>query len=121
MSKQTPWQENVLCEVPESITRILSDHDSRFFGPSQSPLLQVGYGGLVEIDASFRSHMCTIKDYKQTCGDRTWESMMKFANSLKKRGTKIAFFSSTPQGGGVAIMRHALVRFARVIGVNLAW
>lgn len=75
----------------------------------------------MEIDASFRSHMCTIKDYKTTCGDRTWECMIKFAKSLKKRGTKVAFFSSTPQGGGVALMRHALVRFARVIGVNLTW
>jgi alpha,alpha-trehalose phosphorylase (configuration-retaining) len=100
---------------------IFTDHDARFFGPSQSPLLQVGYGGLVETDASFRSYMCTIEDYKTTCGDRTWESMMKFANSLKKRGTKVAFFSSTPQGGGVALMRHALVRFAKVVGVNLSW
>jgi alpha,alpha-trehalose phosphorylase (configuration-retaining) len=46
---------------------------------------------------------------------------MKFANSLKKRGTKVAFFSSTPQGGGVALMRHALVRFAKVMGVDLTW
>jgi len=96
-------------------------HEARFFGPSQSPLLQVGYRGLVEIDASFRAQMCTIEDYQTTCGNSTWEAMMKFANNLKKKGTKIAFFSSTPQGGGVALMRHALVRFARVVGVNLTW
>jgi hypothetical protein len=65
--------------------------------------------------------MCTIEDYKNTCGDRTWEAMVKFATSLKTRGTQIAFFSSTPQGGGVALMRHALVRFAKVMGVNLTW
>lgn len=65
--------------------------------------------------------MCTIEDYKTTCGSRTWESMAKFANTLKKRGTKVAFFSSTPQGGGVALMRHALVRFARLMGVKLTW
>lgn len=98
-----------------------TDLDARFFGPSQSPLLQVGYRGLVESDASFRSYMCTIEDYRTTCGEGTWESMMKFAMSLKKRGTKIAFFSSTPQGGGVALMRHALVRLARVMGVSLTW
>lgn len=47
--------------------------------------------------------------------------MMKFAADLKNMGTKIAFFSATPQGGGVALMRHALVRFARTIGVELTW
>jgi hypothetical protein len=99
----------------------LIDLDARFFGPSQAPLLQVGYRGLVDVDASFHSHMCTIEDYKTTCGNRTWESMARFAKSLKKRGTKVAFFSSTPQGGGVALMRHALVRFARAMGVNLTW
>jgi alpha,alpha-trehalose phosphorylase (configuration-retaining) len=108
---------NITIAFPEYVTHL----DVRFFGPSQSPLLQVGYRGLVESDASFRSHMCTIEDYKTTCGDRTWESAMKFATSLKKRGTKVAFFSSTPQGGGVALMRHALMRFAREVGVDLTW
>ena len=107
--------------MPDFVTIILTDHDIRFFGPNQSPLLQVGYGGLVEIDASFRSYMCTIGEYKTTCGDRTWKSMMKFAHNLTKKGTKVAFFSSTPQGGGVALMRHALVRFAKLVGVNLTW
>lgn len=84
-------------------------------------MLQVGYRGLVEVDAGFRSHMCSIQDYQATCGDATWASMMKFATDLKNKGTKIAFFSATPQGGGVALMRHALVRFARTIGVELTW
>lgn len=92
-----------------------------YFGPNESPLLQVGYRGLVEVDAGFQSHMCTLDDYQATCGERTWNCMMNFATELKQRGTKIAFFSSTPQGGGVALMRHALVRFARVVGVELSW
>jgi hypothetical protein len=65
--------------------------------------------------------MCNIESYKSTCGNTTWQAMMKFATELKARGTKIAFFSATPQGGGVALMRHALVRFARVIGVQVSW
>jgi hypothetical protein len=47
--------------------------------------------------------------------------MMVFVKSLKEHGTKIAFFSSTPQGGGVALMRHALVRLAKLLGVDLTW
>jgi hypothetical protein len=47
--------------------------------------------------------------------------MMHFVTALKKSKTKIAFFSSTPQGGGVALMRHALVRLTKLLGVDLTW
>jgi hypothetical protein len=47
--------------------------------------------------------------------------MMKFATSLRKADKKIAFFSSTPQGGGVALMRHSLVRLANLLEVDLKW
>lgn len=65
--------------------------------------------------------MCTLENYRASCGESTWSSTMKYATLLKEKKTKIAFFSSTPQGGGVALMRHALVRFARVAGVDLNW
>lgn len=47
--------------------------------------------------------------------------MLTYAKQLCQNGTRVAFFSSTPQGGGVALMRHALVRFSRLLGVNLTW
>lgn len=47
--------------------------------------------------------------------------MLSYAKKLRGNKTKVAFFSSTPQGGGVALMRHALVRFARLMGVDLTW
>ena len=46
---------------------------------------------------------------------------MGYANSLKEGKIRIAFFNSTAQGGGVALMRHALVRFASLLGVSLKW
>jgi len=46
---------------------------------------------------------------------------MKYAKSLKENNVKIAFFNSTPQGGGVALMRHALIRLFRVIGLDATW
>lgn len=93
----------------------------RYFGPCLTPMLQVGYRGIVEVDSGFQARLLTLSDFKSTCGPTTWEAMMKYATSLKKKGTKIAFFSSTPQGGGVALMRHALVRFATLAGVDLTW
>ncbi|EMT72112.1 Trehalose phosphorylase [Fusarium odoratissimum] len=92
-----------------------------YFGPSQAPLLQVGFRGLVQTDVGFRAYLTTIQNYKDTCGASTWETMMTYAEKLRRDKTRIAFFSSTPQGGGVALMRHALVRFARRIEVDLSW
>ncbi|OBT49587.1 hypothetical protein VE04_09669, partial [Pseudogymnoascus sp. 24MN13] len=91
------------------------------FGPNLSPLLQVGYRGIVQIDAGFRAHMHMLEDYQKTCQAVTWDAMLHYAAKLKEKKTKIAFFSSTPQGGGVALMRHALVRFARTVDVDLRW
>lgn len=92
-----------------------------FFGPRMTPLLQVGFEGIVQVDAGFRTHMCSLEDYQHTCGETTWNAVIKYASELKAKRTKIAFFSATPQGGGVALMRHALVRFANVLGVDLKW
>jgi hypothetical protein len=46
---------------------------------------------------------------------------MKYADDLKDRKVKIAFFSATPQGGGVALMRHALLRFLHLLHVDAEW
>ncbi|KAH0497668.1 hypothetical protein TgHK011_004957 [Trichoderma gracile] len=91
------------------------------FGPSLAPLLQVAWRGIVEVDASFQAPLISLEDYKTTCSFASWETVMHYAKTLRKHKTKIAFFSSTPQGGGVALMRHALVRFSRVMGVDLRW
>jgi glycosyltransferase involved in cell wall biosynthesis len=62
-----------------------------------------------------------VSDFRDSVHHNTWEATMNLAASLKKRNTKIAFFNSTPQGGGVALMRHALVRFCRAIEVDCKW
>lgn len=92
------------------------------FGPSLTPLLQVGFKGTVLVDAGFRACINSAQDHEAlTRSKATWDTLMHYAGQLKQKGTKIAFFSATPQGGGVALMRHALVRFCRLIGVDLAW
>ncbi|KAJ5666494.1 uncharacterized protein N7477_008942 [Penicillium maclennaniae] len=93
----------------------------RFFGPSQVPIPEIGIQGLVEVDAAFHVKMTRLPDYEKTVGAATWAAINTYANDLKKRRIKIAFFSATPQGGGVALMRHAMVRFAKLLGVDLKW
>ncbi|TAQ85383.1 hypothetical protein B7494_g6288 [Chlorociboria aeruginascens] len=111
------WREKGIDEQADSMARKCIMH----FGPSLAPLLQVGYRGFVEVDSGFRARILTLSDFEKTCSATTWKTMMKFVTSLKQKGTKIAFFSSTPQGGGVALMRHALVRLAKLLGVDLKW
>ncbi|KUJ15346.1 glycosyltransferase family 4 protein [Mollisia scopiformis] len=114
---RTFWSAKCVDEQADSMARKCIMH----FGPSLAPILQVGYRGVVEVDSGQRAHILSLEDFKTTCDPPTWDAMMHYVASLKKLGTKIAFFSSTPQGGGVALMRHALVRLAKVLGVDLTW
>lgn len=111
------WDLKRVDEQADSMARKCILH----FGPSLVPLLQVGFRGVVQTDAGFRAHLTGVRDHKDTCGPATWLTTLTYADRLRQNKTKIAFFSSTPQGGGVALMRHALVRFSRLMGVDLTW
>jgi len=91
------------------------------YGPSNEPRIQIGFRNLVEVDLGGRARIATLEEFQKTVTDRTWDSAIKYAHSLKQSGTKFAFFSATPQGGGVALMRHALIRFFRLLGLSCTW
>ncbi|KAJ6443650.1 trehalose synthase (Ccg-9) [Purpureocillium lavendulum] len=111
------WDAKLIDEQADSMARRCIVH----FGPSMAPILQVGWHGEVQVAAGGRVRLNTIQDYMQTCSDVSWEAMSRYAEKLRTKGTKVAFFSATPQGGGVALMRHALVRFSRLLGVDVKW
>lgn len=75
----------------------------------------------VGVDVDGRAHITRIEDYETSVHANTWKTTMHFASSLKANDTKIAFFNTTPQGGGVALMRHALIRFLRLLKVKCEW
>ncbi|KAF2093965.1 UDP-Glycosyltransferase/glycogen phosphorylase [Rhizodiscina lignyota] len=91
------------------------------FGPGIQPRVVVGFRNIVEVDASAHARLTTLQQYIDSVSPQTWKAVSHYARSLKERNIKIAFFNSTPQGGGVALMRHALIRFFRVLGVNCSW
>lgn len=77
---------------------------------------------MVEVDSDGRAQLTVRDDYKKTVNaDTTWKATLHYAQSLKDGNVKIAFFNSTPQGGGVALMRHALIRFLRTLEVDCSW
>lgn len=76
-----------------------------FFGPNNNPRLVIGHRNQVEVDAGGRIHLIDdLEEYRNTVGPGTWNAVMKFATDLRDRKVKIGFFSSTPQGGGVALV-----------------
>ncbi|KAJ5561887.1 hypothetical protein N7461_000648 [Penicillium sp. DV-2018c] len=94
---------------------------TRFFGPNNMPILHVGFLGDVGVDAHFRIKLTNKECFEQSVRPKTWSAMEHYANNLRERQLKIAFFSATPQGGGVALMRHALIRLAHSVGVDIKW
>jgi hypothetical protein len=42
-----------------------------------------------------------------------WNAFSALASPLLRHNTRISFFSATPRGGGVALMRHSLIRIWR--------
>ena len=105
-----------------------------YFGPNHNPALAIAFRNQVRPDAEGAMKLVEgLGEYEATVHKGTWNTVLKYAHELKgyKNGqtegdlqrppTKIAFFSATPQGGGVALMRHALVRFCKKLGVQLEW
>jgi len=93
-----------------------------YFGPGNNPRLSIGPRNQVTVDAAGKIHLLDdLDEYKKTVSNGTWNSVVKLADELREKKVKIAFFSSTPQGGGVALMRHALIRFLTALDVDAAW
>jgi hypothetical protein len=111
------WDTKTVDEQAESMARKCV----RLFGPDNIPLLQVGFLGLVEVDTAFHVRLADLYDFKKTVSSRTWSAVEHYTADLKERKVKIAFFSATPQGGGVALMRHALVRLSHSLGTDIKW
>ena len=65
--------------------------------------------------------LARLEDFKKIISAEESELLSKLAEKFKKQRGRLVFFSSTPRGGGVALMRHALIRFFRLLGVNAQW
>ena len=76
------------------------------FGPSHLPRIQIGFRNLVGVDVDGSVRIVDgLEDFRCTVRQPTWNALIKISNEIKRSGTKIAFFSSTPQGGGVGMSR----------------
>ena len=91
----------------------------------------------VLVDADFRIHMTDLNQYAKITSPPLWKSFMALARLHAKHETKVAFLSATPSGcvcrdllklntdehvsGGVALMRHALIRLWHLCDTDVSW
>lgn len=83
--------------------------------------IDVGFRHEVEVDANGKLSFCSLDDYKPFMKDDTWKQILQTSELVRSRGKRIVFFNSTPQGGGVAIIRHSTIRFFKLLGINAHW
>jgi hypothetical protein len=75
-----------------------------YFGPN-GPRLEIGAKNQVAVDAGGKIHLIDdLDEYKKSVGKGTWSAVTKMAEELREKKIKMGFFSSTPQGGGVALV-----------------
>lgn len=65
--------------------------------------------------------LCSLLDYKRVANPQVFNALLDMANIIRQKKMRISFFNSTPQGGGVALMRHALLRLAKLLGIDMHW
>ncbi|OSX64779.1 glycosyltransferase family 4 protein [Postia placenta MAD-698-R-SB12] len=123
-SKLTANAENKL-PIPRTVDE-QADSAARkcimYFGPGNNPRLSIGPRNQVAVDAGGKIHLIDdLDEYRKSVYKGTWNAVIKLADELREKKIKIGFFSSTPQGGGVALMRHALIRFFSALDVDAAW
>ncbi|OCF61516.1 trehalose synthase [Kwoniella mangroviensis CBS 10435] len=75
----------------------------------------------VQVDCDGQVKLCSIVQYKESTSEALWDRFTALADHLVKNNISISFFSATPQGGGVALMRHAMIRLWRMVGLNVKW
>lgn len=63
--------------------------------------------------------LATIDEYQKTVTKKEFEKFEKLVERFE--GKRLVFFSATPQGGGVALMRHGLLRLMKLLGVDVDW
>ena len=85
------------------------------------PRVLVGYRHEVEVDANGAVEFAGLDSYRSHCEPTTWKFVLNLASRVRQKDLSIVFINSTPQGGGVAILRHSMVRFLRLLGIRVHW
>jgi alpha,alpha-trehalose phosphorylase (configuration-retaining) len=67
------------------------------------------------------SRLVELSEYAKFSDRQDFEVLNILAAKCRRDKINIAFFNSTACGGGVALMRHAMIRLYRLLDVNVNW
>jgi len=67
------------------------------------------------------SHLTDLDSYRKFSTQKEFAEILEYAKEFKNRKLKMVFINATAAGGGVALMRHALIRFYELLGVDVSW
>lgn len=67
------------------------------------------------------AYLTRLDDYRTTIKNGAWKHLEQEAEQFRRQGNRLLFINATPQGGGVALMRHALIRFYRLLDIDAHW
>lgn len=65
--------------------------------------------------------LTNLNEYKKIAEKEDWDKILQTAEVFKKNNLQAAFINSTAAGGGVSLMRHALIRLYSLLGVDMKW
>ncbi|HZR39336.1 MAG TPA: glycosyltransferase [Ktedonobacteraceae bacterium] len=65
------------------------------------------------------AELVTLDDYRKTTTEKEFAQLTELAQALQ--GKRLIFINATPRGGGVALMRHALIRLFKLLHVDAHW
>ncbi len=65
--------------------------------------------------------LVSLEQIKETVSQPHFEQLKKLSQEFQKNDLSLAFFNSTPRGGGVALMRHAYLRLGQLLGLKVSW
>lgn len=83
--------------------------------------IEMGFRHEVEVDANGRIKFCSLDDYRNFFSEEIWAELLATSELIRRKDKRIVFFNSTPQGGGVAIIRHSTVRMFKMLNIDAHW
>ena len=99
-------------EKTERVANLIADR----FDPQQN--IDILYG---ENRAIHPHRLTGRRPLRDIVSKEQYEHLKSLAKEFNTLGGRIAFISATPQGGGVALMRHALIRLLHQFNVDAHW
>ncbi|KAI3649611.1 hypothetical protein MP228_005243 [Amoeboaphelidium protococcarum] len=133
----TDSKRDLIMEQAESMARKCSEA----FGPLGMPKLRFNTLSQVLVDYDNHIRLCYLNDYEnwlknvvdegsppsvggsdlESNGQLVWDTLLSLSQQFRDRKLKMSFFNATAQGGGVALMRHALIRLFRLLDIDIKW